>query len=408
MFPKVSPDGEEIVDIIHAFPLTEQPGYQVILSCLDILRPHLPHSLPLYRRLQFGRFFDSSVILSNLRKEDIRLNVLPPGHGETPGFDGKGNESWRSQSGRDDALLKHWIIAFVDRSSRPETEAWMFGTWECGSTTDQSGEEKREIERLVQGVVHATARLLLPPSIHQQGPITSTLTTTSKPNGQTENDKDSVGFTRTDYASHTTNRNITLWGAIHTHTAQTLQTLGVVPPEFKAGAVANHTFIFDIASMPTPPDLPKDLYWGTLSPTHFPLVRSRTPIPRQEKTMAVLPNLAIYPIQRSRPSKTSPEHDPVPNPIAWAFIGLDGSLTTLHVEPSYRNRGLAKALTTKLFRENMSGFWEGGAEETKWAHGYVVVGNEASSGMCRSLGGRSEWECYWVRVDLGALALGNR
>ncbi|KAK3671245.1 hypothetical protein LTR78_008880 [Recurvomyces mirabilis] len=388
------------VDIIHAFPLTEQPGYQVILSCLDILRPHLPYSLPLYRRLQLGRFFESSVILSNLRKEDIRLNVLPPGQGERPGVDVKGNEGWRSQSGRDDALLKHWVIAFVDRSSRPETEAWMFGTWEAGSVTNQSGEEEEKIKALVEGVVRATARLPLPPSIHQQGP-----TTAFKQDSHGRDDKDSIGFTRTDYASHTTNKNITLWGAIHTQTAHLLQTLGVVPPEFKAGAVANHTFIFDVASMPTPPDLPKDLYWGTLSPTHFPLVRSRTPIPRQEKTMAVLPNLAIFPIQPSSPSKASPEHDPVPRPIAWAFIGLDGSLTTLHVEPSYRNRGLAKALTTKLFRENMSGFWEGGAEETKWALGYVAVGNEASSGMCRSLGGRSEWECYWVRVDLGALAL---
>jgi len=116
--------------------------------------------------------------------------------------------------------------------------------------------------------------------------------------------------------------------------------------------------------------------------------------------MAVLPSLAIYP---GKPGKVG--HDDTEAPVAWAFVGLDGSLTTLHVEPEYRGQGLAKALTTKLFRECMDGFWEE-AYRTKLAHGYVIAGNEASEGMCRSLGGRSEWECYWVRVDLGGLREG--
>jgi len=70
----------------------------------------------------------------------------------------------------------------------------------------------------------------------------------------------------------------------------------------------------------------------------------------------------------------------------------------LHVEEAWRDRGLAKAITTKLFREKMDRFWEEGVEQL--GHGYVIVGNKASEGMCRSLGGRSEWQCYWLRIDL--------
>ena len=82
-------------------------------------------------------------------------------------------------------------------------------------------------------------------------------------------------------------------------------------------------------------------------------------------------------------------------------MGLDSSLTTLHVEPEYRRLGLAKMLTTKLLREEMDNFWQDGIE--RLAQGYVIVGNEASAGMCRALGGRAEWEVYWIRVDVNQI-----
>ena len=90
-------------------------------------------------------------------------------------------------------------------------------------------------------------------------------------------------------------------------------------------------------------------------------------------------------------------------PVAWAFVGVDSSLTTLHVEEDFRRRGLAKLLTVRLFETEMDGFWEEG--QRKLAFGYVIVGNEASAGMCKSLGGQSDWECYWLRIDLGQVSL---
>ncbi|KAK0931196.1 hypothetical protein LTR91_000143 [Friedmanniomyces endolithicus] len=350
------------IEICHSFPLTNQAGLQVVLAALDCLRPYLPASLPLCRRLQFGRFFeDSSFIISNLGRDSTPGCSLP-----LCSADGQ------------DAREKMWVMAFVDRRCRPETEAWVFGVWEAeGGSLVAGSERQREAERLMRGVVDAMKSLPLLPSIHGPSDV---------PDGE---QRDVVGYSANDYRAHAGNPEIMLWGAVHERTVPILLGLGVVALQFKAGMMPNHTFVFDVAEMPTPPPLPKGLIWGVLQPQHLALVRSRTQIPRQERTMADLPNLAIFPSKLATAA-----------PIAWAFVGLDGSLTTLHVEPEWRGRGLAKAMTTKLFRECMDGFWEEGVR-TKWAHGYVVVGNEASARMCRSLGGNAAWECYWLRVDLG-------
>ncbi|KAF2772062.1 hypothetical protein EJ03DRAFT_267297 [Teratosphaeria nubilosa] len=200
-----------------------------------------------------------------------------------------------------------------------------------------------------------------------------------------DDEKDSVGYSRNDYAGHASNPDIMLWGAIHERTVPILQELGVLSTDFKTGLVPNSTFVFKVDHLPQVRPLPAGLKWSTVEPKDFALVRSRTQIPRQERTMAVLPSLAI----RTEESE----------PVAWAFVGLDGSLTTLHVESEWRGRGLAKAIATKLFREKMHSFWE--AEVEKISHGYVVSGNEASEATCRSLGGRCGWQSYWLRVDLG-------
>ncbi|KAK3111668.1 hypothetical protein LTR53_012852, partial [Teratosphaeriaceae sp. CCFEE 6253] len=317
------------VDVCHCFSLANQPGYQVILVALDCLRPYLPASLPLYRRLQSGRFFDeSSYIVSNVQRDDVRHCIVPCASG-------------LSQSGRDDALERPWVIAFVDRSCRPETECWIFGTWEANGEGPlvQGTERAREAERLVRGVVETVARLPIPSSTHQA----------YAPSDQHE--RDTTGLSRDDYGAHAVDLDMMLWGAVHESTAMILQRLGVVGEQFqKSSCIPYHTFVFDVARMPKPPPLPKGLLWGELHPQHFGLVRSRTQIPRQERTMAILNSLAIYPSTLARSPNTPP--------LAWALVGLDGSLTSLHVEPEWRGKGLAQALTTKLFREMMDGYWE--------------------------------------------------
>lgn len=331
---------------------------EVIPKVLEHLRQptYFRTALALYRRLQFGRFLDSSYLFTN-RQLDTQLGQL-----DTP-----------------------WFYAFVDRGCRPETEVWLFGSWEVEtqSASDIPLEnEKREetsadrtIRTLLLEFIRSIKDIGTPPSIHRPEAVLaaqSQLATSTHhpPNPQLPNP------------------NILLFGAIHNTTLPHLQSLDLLSPPLLP-PTPNHTFHFPISALPPPTPLPSNLRWGTVSPTHFPLVRSRTEITRQDYTLARLPNLAIF-------SKDDPADAA---PVAWAFVGLDGSLTTLHTEVEYRRLGLGMKLSAKLFREEMERFWEEGVE--RLAHGNVMVGNGASAGMCRNLGGRDWGEVYWVCVDLG-------
>jgi len=341
---------------LHSYPLEEVSSAATYTArCLANLKPHLPTSLPLYRRLQSGRFLAASYIITNINCEDL--------------ID--------SDAG-DKATTGPWLIAFVDRSCRPETELWMFGSWETSPSEDDDTNAWQAIDRLLLDLILLLKGLGLPTSIHQD-------VLDAQAAEESNGDRDSGGYSRADYGSHATNPNIMLWGAVHERSFAVIQRLGLLSQAHMSGFAPNFSFVFDIDALSEPKPLPDGFRWGELSREHFGLVRSRTMIPRQERTMALLPSLAIY-------------QDGSTVPIAWAFVGLDGSLTTLHVEPEWRGRGFAKALTTKLFREMMVSFH--GKGMPKVAHGYVIVGNKQSEGMCRSLGGKSDWECYWLRVDL--------
>ena len=71
----------------------------------------MPTCIALYRRLQFGNFSSASRILSSVSSETLEKEELISGP---------------------------WIIAFVDRSCRPETEVWLTASWEHHETAEQA------------------------------------------------------------------------------------------------------------------------------------------------------------------------------------------------------------------------------------------------------------------------------
>ena len=214
--------------------------------------------------------------------------------------------------------------------------------------------------------------------------------------------------------------------------------------------------------------LPPGYAFGTLnasgSGAELRLTMSRSAIPRTEKTLAELGNRCVryrvppsasappsphpHPHTTPRPPPRTPPAPPQNNnnkddqaqPIAWAYIGADGSLTSLHVEPEHRNLGLAKAVTRRLlgcladdaagmgFRDvecvtvdgskDDSDSNDGGSKDDDnerarkgeygrggkgWAHSDVAEGNVGSEGVARGLGGKEGWRVRWVGVDLGAV-----
>jgi ribosomal protein S18 acetylase RimI-like enzyme len=147
------------------------------------------------------------------------------------------------------------------------------------------------------------------------------------------------------------------------------------------------------------PSLAPGFKYGKVDPKDFALVKSRTQIPRQDRTLCKLPSVAIYPTNTSSAER---------GPVAWGFLGLDASLTTLHVEPAHRGLGLAKSLSLRLFSEDMDIYCQHNPTSTekethvgeRYAHADVAIDNKASQGVCESLGGKWYFEVFWIRVDL--------
>ncbi|KAI7552641.1 hypothetical protein KC343_g14506 [Hortaea werneckii] len=366
---------------LHRHHLAPSDSSQPILdAALRVLRPHIPTSIPLYRRLQFGRFFPDSLLFTNL---DLGATFASTGTGASNGTDGGSKQN--SHHPHEDP----WLIAFVDRTCRPETEVWIFGSWEdsrpaSSPSPTATREEWQAIDNLVAELVEACRDLPVPRSLHQD------ILDAQQRQQQEAGDTDPALMHKPNPFASARLPTIQLWGAIHSTTASVLERLDVLAETSKVNETsANHTFIFDVPSLAAPAPLPEGLEWGEVQREHFALIRSKSEIPRWDRTMASLPSLAIYPAGKGGDDGA---------PVAWAFIGLDTSVTTLHVEPEWRGRRLGKAVTTKLFQQGMQRFWEDGVQ--RLAHGYVVMGNKASEGMMKSLGGIDTWKCYWLRVDL--------
>ncbi|KAA8572412.1 hypothetical protein EYC84_003034 [Monilinia fructicola] len=80
--------------------------------------------------------------------------------------------------------------------------------------------------------------------------------------------------------------------------------------------------------------------------------------------------------------------------VAWAFIGIDGTLATLYVVPSHRGQGLAthiaRELILRLGRKEYGDL--GFLGESGWVHSDVKEGNRGSEGVMRGLGGEKSWD----------------
>jgi hypothetical protein len=337
-------------------------------SVFPILQKCLPHSLPLYRRLQFEHRSPSSYVLATFppqSNDDSVTNSATPS--KDPGT--------------------CFAVAFVDRSRRPETECWIFLSSEVPGKCPNTGTPNTYADQpppkpcpscrtALLSILTHIGTLPIPPAVHD---ITN----------QSESNKP--------FLSHLSNPKIILVGALNTIAGTMLK--DAVPPELPGYLNLWYVkFLFKTSHLPANVDAPEGFRWGKLRQHDFALVRSRTSIPRQDKTLALLPSLALFPIMKEG------EKEEEINPVAWSFLGTDGSLSSLHCEPEYRGKGFAKVLARKLFREGGFGEEAKDTEEEvdggRWAHADVAVDNLSSQAVCKGLGGEGAWNVVWVRIDL--------
>ncbi|KAI9734218.1 MAG: hypothetical protein M1834_002320 [Cirrosporium novae-zelandiae] len=325
-------------------------------TVLPLLRSHLPHTLSVYRRIQSH--------LHNPSPTARILTTFPPETCSPP-------------------PPRPWLVAWVDRTRAPESEVWLFSTYE----------------------------LPLPPPLP---PISDDSNNNNNNNTDNNNNNNNNNNPRTDLVrSHllTLIKHIHAAGEPPGYTSPTPQTLLISSLHSNLLALLPRNllhrdpppyikYIFAASRLPPQHALPQGFHYGRVHPSSFPLVLSRTPIRRTARTLALFPSVAIYVSESTTTPTTTTTTTNQTLPIAWAFLGLDGSLSTLNVEEEYRGRGLAKRIVLKLFREELKPNF-GDEVEEGWAHSDVLEGNWASRGVAEALGGRVGWVNHWAYVNLG-------
>ncbi|OAA61235.1 gcn5-related n-acetyltransferase [Niveomyces insectorum RCEF 264] len=153
-----------------------------------------------------------------------------------------------------------------------------------------------------------------------------------------------------------------------------------------------------------PPPL-STLYWDVVRPGDVALVMARTSIPRSAATLLSLPSVALRDGSGGG-GRGEHQHNINGTLQAWAFLGVDGSLWSLHCEPAYRGRGLAKTLAARLLR-TYSGVFDDDDDDNDdgggWCAADVSALNRQSQGVCRSLGGVRTWSTAWVIIQYDSL-----
>ncbi|KAF3388176.1 hypothetical protein DPV78_012199 [Talaromyces pinophilus] len=140
--------------------------------------------------------------------------------------------------------------------------------------------------------------------------------------------------------------------------------------------------------------LPEGYHYGSegLKAEHVDLVKSRTHIPRERGTLLAMPSVVVY------------QHNNANLPIAWGFLAFDGSLATLHVEPTHRGKGIAAILSREIMRRGMmgSGVYGSDSKELGFAHADVARDNVASRKVMEKVGGGKgwRWSVTWSVVEV--------
>lgn len=300
---------------------------------------------------------------------------------------------------------KCWAAAYIDRSTRPGTELWLFSPGESpnhSSIPDDSPSRSSKSTQIfcptcstaVLSLLDHMSTLPVPPLHPDEYP---SLELAKQHEAQHPKSGPGVVYSPSPgtYMRHLLWPGVITLGACHHAIVQICREAGILRQELPGVNAKLNKFLFKIKDLPSVKALPKGLRWGEMRAQDLPTVQARTSIPRATRTLMSLKSKGVFEETEDRA-------------VAWTFLGLDGSLTTLHTEPEWRGKGIAKAVAARIIGEYAPGLAvddEGNA----WSHADVYVGNAQSESVCRSLGGKAMWEHYWVRIDLseaGSLARG--
>ncbi len=366
------------------------PTEAEVRSLLSTLEGYLPYSLPLYRRLQLYLAQPS--------------DPTGPPHAHIFQAFAKGLEGHKSerrpaegserllQDGASDAtetiLQRPWLAAHVDLSRSGETQIWVFANWECLSGKDYPTPQVEDIEirrclllSFFEFVYTRCVPLMLPTP-----PLS--FMKVKKLHGN----------------HHSYSPSAVLLGSCNLSVCSLIPELAI-----RRVDCSYMKYIFfsagDLQTLSDPipntlATLPPGYRFGTLrQPEDLQLAIDRTTIPRTVETLALLPSRAVF-------------FENEPGPVAWGFLGVDASLTSLHTEPHHRGKNVAVLLATELLRMQGEYFSARGFEargdvnvknKSKLGHADVGEDNLGSKRVMEKAGGRPLWKVCWVEVELETL-----
>ncbi|KAK4105513.1 hypothetical protein N658DRAFT_417269 [Parathielavia hyrcaniae] len=349
---------------------------------LGLLKSHLPHSLPVLRRLQFALNF--------------------PG-GRTPQTHVLYAHYPRNDTDDDDHHHHHFAAGCLDLSRGPETQLWIYSSLERTVNNNNN-------HRLKSNSLFIENGYSLKPEIEdeeeakkgERAPVAPVLALLRRIKTIAATTRNINSYHDNNITTHTRDNdtyqpmegdgtNTLLIGSLHETVRRALLARGIrlskapdVGPELDWELCGK--WLFRVEDLP-PTGIPLPAGGGPSSWGGLPKEGMRWDRVREGDAGVVL----------ARTNVGRKELDDG-TPVAWAFLGddtmqtpgLDGTIITLHVEEEYRQRGLAKALACKLMRERLQEYGDDG-----WGAADVFVENSKSQALCRSIGGKNSWTLSW-------------
>jgi hypothetical protein len=155
-------------------------------------------------------------------------------------------------------------------------------------------------------------------------------------------------------------------------------------------------FLIPVNPLLESPAFRDDVYIDTIRPQHFDLILTSSSIPRTRHYLQtrISSSTALY--------RNSNINTP---PIAFCVNAADRSLSTLWVDPAFRNRGLGKMVT----RERLLGpggmipcpsHTTGSELEKGWSHADIAADNAGSRRLCEGLRGKETWKVIWIWIRI--------
>ncbi|KAL9105319.1 MAG: hypothetical protein Q9227_009486 [Pyrenula ochraceoflavens] len=335
----------------------------LVLSLLD---PYLPWALPLYRRIQFHS--------THPKAPHACILTSPP----TSNISHSPPRSSRSDLAN--SSIPPFTVAHIDLSRGPETQIWMFSTLEVPvpPSASQVASHTKEFNATINAQFLDIMRTCYRDLV--------SLMSGTPPLSYTANEKAQKRYGKMDYSPSRV-----LFGTLH----KDLRNL--IPDHAIRRVDAPYLkYIFEEGGAHSPGDdtlendaLPHGYVYGELSEQDLRRALDRTDIPRSVETLRTLYGRGVFTLNASGERGK--------DAIAWGFLGVDGSLSSLHTEVEHRGRGLGVRLSRHLFGKQRQVFGNGGGQ---WGHADVAEDNAGSRRVMEKVGGQVMWRNGWVEIEL--------